>query len=169
LIVIGIDPGTVTGLGTWDANSRQLLTVTSLSALAAMDRVRTIDQELREEQGPRPLVILEDARKSRMGRGGATYGQVRRLQGVGSVKRDSALWVQFLEANAIPYALFAPRRSLTKWPAPYFRQVTGWTKPTNGHARDAACLVFGLNPSQASAMLIEWQQRQDLKPAKRKR
>jgi hypothetical protein len=157
--VIGIDPGASTGLGVWDTAARELLAVLSMEAqFLAQDWLMQQFTAARAA-GTDVLVVLEDARKSRMGRGGATYGQTNRLQGVGAVKRDSKVWAQFLTHHRIPFVALPPRRSLTKWSADHFRAVTGWTGKTNNHGRDAACLVHGLNTPMAAGLLRDWQQR----------
>ncbi len=163
MILIGIDPGAVTGLGAWDAAAQKLLAVHSCTAqFLAQDWL--IQQRMdAQDAGHTLLVVLEDARKSRMGKGGATYGQTNRLQGVGAVKRDSKVWAQFLTHHGIPFVAMPPRRSLTKWPAAHFRTVTGWTERTNNHGRDAACLVYGINAPMASGLLRSWEQSRNLK------
>lgn len=124
--LVGIDPGTNTGIAEWDAERMLLLNVTSTALLDAMDLVHAIHPA---------LVVLEDAR--------LIGGRAKRAQGAGSVKRDSSLWVQFLEREHIPYLTRRPSKRNTKWPSCLFESTTGWTRRTNSHGRDAALLVYG--------------------------
>ncbi len=147
--VIGLDPGTVTGFALWRVDwwkferiqSYQLHQV--LFALAA---------------APPALVMFEDARRSIVGKKSKTYGDVKRLQGVGSVKRDCAILQEFLDDTGIPYSMAAPLSGGTKWPADYFERVTGWSKQTNEHARDAAVRVWQLNEPMVVGMIRHWEQ-----------
>jgi hypothetical protein len=147
VIVIGIDPGVTTGFAVWDALSRKLLRVESHSILKAHREVLFL-------MGA--LVVFEDARKIRIG-GGATFGDRNRLQGVGSVKRDSAIWEEFLTMHGLPFV--SRKASATKLDDEPFRKLTGWTGRTNNHARDAAMIVFGLNVPMVAAMLRDFQLR----------
>lgn len=151
MIAIGIDPGTNTGFAIWDPHARQLLAVESLMLHRALKRV----EALRADD---PLVIFEDARSMRIG-GGKTYGQQSRLQGVGSVKRDSAIWEEFLEDAGLPYQARTWKPGTTKWSAKEFQLITGWTAQTNNHGRDAAVIVHGLNLPMAQGIVQAWRQR----------
>lgn len=151
MIVIGIDPGTVTGFAIWDPHTRQLLAVESHKLHQALSRVEALKPD-------NPLVIFEDARTMRLG-GGATFGQKSRLQGVGSVKRDSAIWEEFLEDLGVPYQAKKWCAGTTKWDAARFAQTTGWTLQTNNHGRDAGVIVYGLNLPMAEGIVRSWEQR----------
>jgi len=104
------------------------------------------------------LVIFEDARTMRLG-GGETFGQKSRLQGVGSVKRDSSIWEDFLEDVGIPYQAKKWCAGTTKWDAARFKRDTGWLPQTNNHGRDAGVLVYGLNVPMAMGIVAAWEQR----------
>lgn len=156
MIVIGIDPGTTTGFAIWDPHARQLLAVESWKIHQAMRRVESL-------RADSPLVLFEDARTMRIG-GGKTFGQNSRLQGVGSVKRDSAIWEDFLEDAGLPYQARMWKPGMTKWSAPEFLRVTGWSLPTNNHGRDAAVIVYGTNLPMAQGMVRAWEQRRASPP-----
>jgi len=151
MIVIGIDPGTVTGLAAWDTVERKLLKVESHRILAAMRWVASWNPG---------LVVFEDARKrgcfDRMDEQQRKYGAAVR-EGAGSVKRDCAIWEEFLLERNIPHNGRAPR--LTKKDRDQFHVLTGWTARTNEHGRDAALVVVGLNNPMAEGMVRAWQQR----------
>jgi hypothetical protein len=131
--IIGIDPGVNTGFAIWHKPTGKLLEVTSLSIVAAMDKIVKL--------GPLEIIELryEDANLRRWyGSKGAEV-----LQGVGSVKRDCNIWAEFCQFHGIKSRAIAPQRGATKWTAEYFRTVTKWQGRTNEHGRDAALLVIG--------------------------
>jgi hypothetical protein len=139
-IYIGIDPGVNTGLA---MNYDGILTaVRSCQIHDAMDEVREVGMNniLRELH-----IVFEDARQRNWF--GKTSNEV--LQGAGSIKRDCKIWEDFLtelKENGIitSFRMVAPKNNTTKLDAKKFNQITGWTKKTNEHSRDAAMLVFGL-------------------------
>lgn len=166
MIVIGIDPGTATGFAVWDAKERKLWRVESMLIHQAMTAVL----DIRAQKGTRGmplepgqlLVIFEDARTIRIG-GGENFDRKAKLQGVGSIKRDSAIWEDFLEDHGIAYQGKRWTRGTTKWDADYFKRTTGWTGTTNNHARDAAVIVFGLNLPMCGGIVRAWQEQQERK------
>lgn len=132
--LIGIDPGTKTGVGVWDRTEKGLLEVTTLSCILAQQFVlnyKCVNTDV--------CLIIEDARKRKW------FGKnsEKKRQGAGSVKRDCSMWVEFCELNKIPYRLVHPKRRATKIKAAEFRTLTGWTGRTSEHSRDAAMLVVG--------------------------
>ena len=93
-------------------------------------------------------IVYEDSRERKW------FGTKGRevLQGAGSIKRDCTIWADFLadmqaepgeEMGTVQIIGQRPARGVTKWPAKLFQNVTGWTEPTNEHARDAAMLIWG--------------------------
>lgn len=131
---IGIDAGTHTGVAIWDKQEKRFVKIVTTSILKAIDIVRkyNIEDEVQ--------VRIEDARKRNwFGNAGR-----ERLQGAGSVKRDCAIWEEFLNEEKIPYMLIAPKNNSTKMSADSFSRLTGYSGRTNEHNRDAAMLVFGI-------------------------
>lgn len=153
--VLGLDPGTHLGFAIWDTQRWDF------------DEIRTLkvhelfwEFEAWRNDGMRPdLVMMEDARRARVGRGAKTFGDVNRLQGVGSVKRDCVILADYFEAIGQPVAMSAPLRKGTKWTAEEFQQRTRWRKSTNEHGRDAAVRVWQLNDSAVAAMIQAWKAR----------
>lgn len=141
---IGIDTGTHTGFAVWDNRKRTLIDVTSLPIHKAMERVKDY-AELEKSGGEHVVVRVEDPRQrtwfgtERMSR----EEERKKLQGVGSVKRDASIWDDYLKDLGVQYEMVAPRRNITKVNAERFKAFTGWSKKTNEHGRDAAGLVFG--------------------------
>lgn len=139
-IIVGIDPGTHTGLAVW--NGGTFTEVTSLPLHAALLRVRDLRDRL-GFKGNGIVVVFEDARL-RKWYGTSTARQDRaRLQGAGSVKRDCAIWEEALTDWGIEWHAVAPKNNYTKMTAEAFARLTGWTERTNEHGRDAAMLVWG--------------------------
>ncbi|MBS7818673.1 hypothetical protein B9T11_07935 [Wohlfahrtiimonas chitiniclastica] len=131
-IAIGIDCGVNTGFAI--SQNQKLIVVTSYSILDAMDMCL-------EYQDKDPILYIEDARKLRWG--GYNKGNTARLQGAGSVKRDSQIWEDFAKKHGFRYMLVSPKSNAKKLDAEQFNQLTGWIGQTNNHGRDAAMLVWG--------------------------
>ena len=139
-IQIGIDPGTQTGLAIAEnGRLRELHTVPIHRAMKIVDEWQTRAHEV----GFAFVVYVEDARKRRW-YGNNEAAVKRKLQGVGSVKRDCAIWEAFLEDIGATKVMVAPMQNKTKMEGHAFCKLTGWNKKqTSVHARDAAMLVFG--------------------------
>lgn len=144
MIYIGIDTGVHTGFAVWDNRQRSLLEVTSMSIHEAMDRVKQYQDDA-AEKGVKLIVRVEDPRQrtwfgtERMSR----EEERKKLQGVGSVKRDASIWDDYLKDLGVEYEMVAPKRNVTKLKAETFQSYTHWKGRTNEHGRDAAGLVFG--------------------------
>jgi hypothetical protein len=132
-IIAGIDPGVKTGLAIWHVNEQRFSRIGTFRSINARVflRDRWKEKSLTE-------IWFEDARL-RSGK-----PDPKRLQGVGSVKRDCAIWEEFCKFYKIPYRASKPDKTLTKWSEEYFKKMTGWDGRTSQHARDAAALVFGI-------------------------
>lgn len=135
MLCIGIDPGTETGYAAWHIDDQIFTAVCSMPIHQAMIMVR--DHHL---AGNLKMVVFEDARQR------SWFGAKGResLQGAGSIKRDSAIWDEFLGDLGVPYKAVKPSAGATKWDAARFAGMTGWHGRTNEHARDAALLVWGM-------------------------
>lgn len=130
--VIGIDPGKNTGIAVYDRETNAFTEVSCMLIHQAMSRVKKMAGTLDI------MVRLEDARQRKwFGASGR-----EKLQGAGSVKRDSVIWEDFLSDEGITYELVKPGDAKTKVPADKFKNLTGWHKRSNGHARDAAMLCW---------------------------
>ncbi len=134
-IIIGIDTGTYTGLAVWNKPEHRFLEISSMKIHLAFDKVL----EYFKLYGNELFVRMEDARL----RSWFNDKSIESLQGAGSIKRDCAIWEDFLLHHKIPFASIAPRRGLTKLPADKFKTLTKWPGLTNEHSRDAAMLVYG--------------------------
>lgn len=134
---IGIDTGTHTGFAAWDGRGKQFLAIETLPLHAALLRVHTLAKEQPVE------VWYEDARQRKWYGNNTAAKDRARLQGAGSVKRDSTIWEEALTDWGIPFHKIPPCANMTKLSAERFRNLTGWTGRTNEHSRDAAMLVWG--------------------------
>ena len=137
MIYIGIDPGTHTGIAVWDSEEKKFLYMDTLPIHRALD---VVDLWYRKHSG-RVMVIFEDARKRKTFR--QEYGNISKLQGAGSIKRDCSIWEDFLTDLDIPFQSPPPSIGKTKPRPEYFTKLTGWKERTSNHARDAAMIVFG--------------------------
>lgn len=133
-IVIGIDAGVHTGYAIWNKKTKTLIVAKSLKIHEAMVRVKML-----YESNSNTLVRVEDARQRKW------FGNAGRekLQGAGSVKRDSQIWEDYLKDLGVDFVMVAPKNNTTKLNAESFKQITGYQGKTNEHARDAAMLCFG--------------------------
>ncbi|EMM94287.1 hypothetical protein LEP1GSC158_0635 [Leptospira interrogans serovar Zanoni str. LT2156] len=124
--LIGIDPGTKTGLAAWDTQDKKLMYVGTYEFFGACEFIRF----LKQKRGFDICLVIEDARKRKW------FGQnadAKRM-GAGSVKRDCKLWEDFCNREGIPFRLVHPKRGATKYTSSEFQIVTGWrVGPPNTH------------------------------------
>lgn len=141
---IGIDTGTHTGIAVWDSRAKSFLSIDTVAIHKAMAIVAEYKEKAAQE-GERLFVRVEDARQrtwfgtERMPRD----MERKRLQGVGSVKRDATIWRDYLADLGVVFEMVAPKDNTTKVTPDYFKKLTKWSKRTSEHGRDAAMLVFG--------------------------
>lgn len=130
---IGIDVGTHTGVAVWDSEQQIFLSVETMKIHSAMELVLSYPKE-------DIVVLFEDARQRKWFGSNSNA----KLQGAGSVKRDSSIWEDFLNDKGIKYRAIAPIKGGTKWTAERFKNILGWRGKTSEHSRDAALMVYGL-------------------------
>jgi len=135
--IIGIDPGTNTGIAVYNIKSGALVLVETRMIHRAMQYVL-----LRWDEQKSIKVYLEDSRN--ISRGGKNAAFM--AQGAGSIKRDCSIWEDFLKDYGIEHQFIRPgKNSKLKVTADYFKKVTGWQGRTSNHSRDAAFLCYGRN------------------------
>lgn len=134
MIKIGIDAGVNTGLA--EIFDGKLVEVKSMSIIEAM---RSVEHKINYANANEIhiKIYIEDARLRTWVTGGR-----EKLQGVGSVKRDSAIWEEFCVFHDVDFELVAPKNNKTKITSEYFKRLTGWQHRTNTHGRDAAMLIW---------------------------
>lgn len=139
---IGIDTGTHTGIAVYDIAERKLTHVDTKkihqALLFVLDFIKTCEKE-----GSSVFFRVEDARQRNWFGPRSQY----KLQGAGSVKRDSVIWQNFLQDYKQSFEMVAPQKQqgYTKLTQQAFCRLTGYKGRTSEHARDAAMLVFGCN------------------------
>jgi hypothetical protein len=134
-LIIGIDPGVTTGLAVWSSVERELIIATSGQRCQIESHIKHF------AMNNSIFVRFEDARlRTWFGQSGK-----EKLQGAGSIKRDSQLWEEWLIHHNIPFEKVAPKNNRTKISATSFNKITQYPKKTNEHARDAAMLVYKFN------------------------
>lgn len=133
-IIIGIDPGTITGLAIWDNKRKGFQEIRSSGIITVMHYLAKLPEKHLVK------IRMEDARKRNW------FGNSGRevLQGAGSIKRECTIWEEFFLFHDFTYELVAPKNNKTKLDAKLFSNMTGWKSRTNEHERDAAMLVFQL-------------------------
>ena len=138
-VSIGLDPGTHTGLAVWDGD--RFTIIETLPIHAALLRVKELFDRY-SFNGNGVTVYFEDARQRTWFPKMTAAKDRARLQGAGSVKRDSTIWEDALKDWGIPFVAVAPKNNMTKMTPQFFRVMTGWQGRTSEHGRDAAMLVF---------------------------
>jgi len=137
-LVIGIDPGTRTGIA-WRVDNQQMQVATK-SLYDAMD----IIEDLVKQYGvAHTRIWIEDARINRpvFDRGQNHAASLKIAQNVGSVKRDTGLLEEHCKRQGVTPLMVRP--SSSKWDRSMMRAATGITKPCSQNARDAAKLISG--------------------------
>ena len=132
--IVGIDPGTHTGVAVYDKATKKLSRLETFLAVQAEELV--LDLFI---AGDLERVYFEDSRL-RTWFGGSGR---EKLQGAGSIKRDCSRWIEFLAHHKIPSKAIAPKDVMTKLTKQQFLKITGWVARSSQHSRDAAMLVFG--------------------------
>lgn len=142
MIYIGIDTGTNTGIAVWDNRQRSFISVGCVAIHKALKIVEEYHQKALEA-GTRCIVRVEDPRQRTWFKQMPREEERKKLQGVGSVKRDASIWEGFLSDMGVWFEMVAPKRNVTKLTHERFVAITKWKGRTNEHKRDAAMLVFG--------------------------
>ena len=138
---IGIDCGTNTGLAVWDSDAQRFDRLETVQLHQALSFVLHSYFE-KDREGL--TVVFEDARQRTWFPKERNLSEYRgRLMGAGYVRRDSAIWEEFLTFYGIPFHAVPPQKGATKWTAQQFAALTRWTGKTSEHSRDAALLVWG--------------------------
>ena len=144
-LAVGIDPGTHTGLAfavpEEEARGYRWQELATVPLHRALLRLHEELQILQGNPHRRSvLVVVEDARQ--------ISGPRHKALGAGSVRRDSAIWHDFLEdaaseVDGLTWHLVRPStRTLRKLTAEQLATYTGCQLKGSQHARDAAGLLF---------------------------
>lgn len=143
MIVCEIDPGVTTGYAEWDTDLHRLVVVQGVLIHVAMFSVLA-----QQRAGTLSHVVFEDARLHGRSDGWKGSEARGRLMGAGSVRRDSAIWADFLAHAGIEAVPVSPRAKGAKYDAAQFQRISGWTGKTNEHGRDAGALCIHTKPKR---------------------
>lgn len=131
--LVGIDTGTNTGIAIYCSSTKKLVECRTVKIHEAMKIVESYkDHDI--------FVFVEDARLATFGRS----NDISKAQGAGSVKRDAAIWEDYLTYLSVPFTMKRPNKRMTKFTSETFKKITGYDGRTSSHSRDAAMLVFGM-------------------------
>lgn len=138
---MGIDPGVATGVCLYDRQERKIVLAETLDFHGTIDLCRkdyppdTVDIIIEDCRAHRSLYARYDAK------GGM---KLRRIaQNVGQVKRETGLLIESL--RRLGYTVVTEVPISHKWDSETLRRITGWTKRTSQHARDAVKLAYGVH------------------------
>lgn len=136
MILFGIDCGVTTGVGVWDARHKEVLDIKTGTLPEMYGYIRRFAETFNDDF----VLRIEDARKRKWFGNNSNS----KIQGAGSIKRDSQLWEQICEYEGWKYQLIHPIKGATKLKHEQFCRITKWDGRTNEHGRDATMLVYGL-------------------------
>lgn len=138
-ILIGVDPGTVTGYAIKNLETGEFEEVGSAGIVMTLE---LLDAYF----GDDCFVIIEDARQwNGYSRGMKSGVMAAKAQGSGSVKRDCQIWQEYMRHWSIDFKMVPPSWKGAKTDAKMFKLVTGWQGRTNSHGRDAAMLIVSID------------------------
>lgn len=134
-LLIGVDPGTHTGIATYDIENNSLILSTmklheAFRQIAKMNQFWDLEVVI---ENPNLWTHFKDTKEAKA-----------KLQGAGSVKRDYSAWVEFLNDYGIPFTGVRPDKTRNSYAKnqTLFQKITGYTKRCSEHARVAALLVY---------------------------
>ena len=132
-IIIGVDPGTKTGVGVYEAGRLTRVVTTTI--------VEAIELVAGYAKGGNLTVYIEDARMATYGRRGKQ--SAAQAQGAGSIKRDCSIWETEMKRRGIPYRMVRPNKqsNAVAENKPLWMKLTGWEGRCSVHARDAVMIA----------------------------
>lgn len=138
-IVVGIDPGTNTGITIYDCVKKEYLLCDTMSIINA---IFEIERVFANNKGPF-LITVEDSR-------GISGSRDKKL-GAGSIRRDCAIWDDYLNAKSSVSKGIVFYRFVKPTKNPYLKaSPESWLMVSkyrgkrlpSGHARDSATYIF---------------------------
>ncbi|MBL4781769.1 MAG: hypothetical protein JKX92_05960 [Porticoccaceae bacterium] len=132
-LLLGIDPGVATGVAFYREG-----TLTALQTIAPEDFAALLQRE-RPQQ-----VVLEDSRLQSavfVKPGLSRQAMLKVARNVGMIDGMCRDFTIACELADIPCTGISPRQKGGKLKAPYFAQITGYSKRCNQHERDAAMVA----------------------------
>ncbi len=152
-IMIGVDPGSITGVCVWDPDRQKILDMQSMSHVEFMewiiigDGVYHMVVAIENPNLNQPVFMTKEETgiifgRDRIQSDTALRILLRRAQNIGMNKQIAKTFMEFMESKGIAFVPIRPFRK--KMDAEQFKNLTKWEGRTNQHNRDAAILVFGL-------------------------
>jgi predicted RNase H-like nuclease (RuvC/YqgF family) len=134
--VIGIDPGVNMGIAVYYKG--RLL---ELETWTVLHTIQFINDELDDKK----LIVIEDSRLQSYMFTGAKDNRLSALKqarNLGSVDGICTIIEAICATKNIDLICISPKQKGKKLTAKEFEQKTGWTKSSNQHERDAACVAW---------------------------
>jgi len=152
-ILIGVDPGSITGVCVWNPEREKILDMQSMSHIKFMEWVLTGKEvynmvvAIENPNLNQPVFMTREETNIIFGtdpteKVSALRILLRRAQNIGMNKQIAKTLMEFMESKGIDFVPIRPFRK--KMDAEQFKNLTKWEGRTNQHNRDAAILVFGL-------------------------
>ena len=142
-IRIGIDPGAETGFSVIRDGRLWVVETTDFWGATELIRIYNDQQRFIELN----LVVYIEAPQlvpPTFNRGQGRKVNEKISQNVGENKAHSKLLIEYCERNNIEVVPVKPSGGpLTKMDDAFFRKLTGWTKRTSQHSRDAVSMIWG--------------------------
>lgn len=131
MTIIGIDPGTKTGIAVIkDGIYTEIKTMSIIEAIFFINDLYVTDEI--------EVYIENPNLRKYFGNSGREV-----LQGAGSIKRDYAIWGDYFTKMKIKFTPVSPQSVGSQFDnITIFKAATGWKKRTSTHARDAAKIIF---------------------------
>jgi hypothetical protein len=131
VVIIGCDPGSSTGIAI--ASDGKIVELLTTDFWGAVDIFTAY---------PNATVVIElPANKHVFHKASNENTTQRTGVNVGSCIREAELLIKWLHKESRNYIIQRPKGKLN---AEQFKKITGYTKSTNSHTRDAGMLIHGL-------------------------
>ena len=132
-IIMGVDPGTHTGVAIYRAGA--LADLQTIEPFQLVEVIETVSPA---------RVVFEDSRmiSPTWKRGVSNAAQLKIARDVGQIDAWCRLIVATCGRLGIPAHSISPKAKGAKLDAGQFKALTGWTGRSNEHTRDAAALAW---------------------------
>lgn len=139
MILVGVDPGEKTGICYYDPVKKK---IQDLVTVKPNNFLRMIEVAIREGY----IFYIEDSRKQShvWSADGKSKGSANKIaRDVGRIDMICSLAEDKAKDYGVPIHFISPLKKGAKLSGGPFEVLTGWSKRSNQHERDAAMLVFG--------------------------
>jgi len=142
-IIIGIDPGTKTGVAIFKPLFKSF---NYINTLKIHEAIVLIADFVEDHPHAKIIVRIEDARTWKPFSKNRRESDAKKM-GAGSIRRDCAIWEDFLadikkEFPNVDYEFVNLQSNVKKLSADTFKRITGYEGKTTEHSRDAGILAF---------------------------